>query len=65
MPLKILLLLFLSISLFADIYLKSNYYVQNREVMLSNIVKTPKEDVELFRIDKSRYSKKSKIKRYN
>ena len=62
MPLKILLFLSISVSLFADTYLKSNYYVQNREVMLSNIVKTSKEDVQLFRIDKSRYSKRVKSK---
>ena len=62
MPLKILLFLFFSIGLFADSYLKSNYYVQDREVMLSNIVENIKEDVQLFRIDKSRHSKRVKSK---
>ena len=62
MLLKILLFLFFSIGLFADSYLKSNYYVQDREVMLSNIVENIKEDVQLFRIDKSRHSKRVKSK---
>ncbi len=62
MPLKILLFLFLSINLFADIYLKSNYYVKDREVMLSSVVKNVKSDIKLFTIDKSRYSKRVKSK---
>ena len=62
MPLKILLFLFFCIGLFADSYLNSNYYVQGREIMLSNIVENPKEDVQLFRIEKSRYSKRVKSK---
>ena len=63
MPLKILLFLYFSISLLADTYLKSNYYVQDRDIMLSSIVKNPKEDVQLFSIDKSRYSKRVKSKK--
>ncbi len=63
MPLKILLFLFFSIGLLADSYLKSNYYVQDREILLSDIVENPKEDVQLFRIDKSRYSKRVKSKK--
>jgi len=61
MLLKILLL-FLSISLFADTYLKSNYYVQNKRIMLSSIVKNTKKNVHLFSIEKSRYSKRVKSK---
>ncbi|RLA76875.1 MAG: flagella basal body P-ring formation protein FlgA, partial [Epsilonproteobacteria bacterium] len=62
MLLRILLLLFVSVGLFADVYLKSNYYVNGKEIMLSNILKNPKEDVQLFHIDKSRYSKRVKSK---
>ncbi len=62
MPLKILLLLFISIGLFANNYLKSNYYVQDREIMLSNIIENIQDDVQLFRIDKSRHSKRVKSK---
>ena len=62
MPLKILLLLLLSVSLFSDVYLESNYYVDDKKIMLSSIVKNTKEDVQLFSIDKSRYSKRVKSK---
>ena len=63
MPLKILLLLFISVSLFSDVYLQSNYYVKDKEIMLSSVVKETKEDVQLFSIDKSRYSKRVKSKK--
>jgi len=63
MPLKILFLLFISVNLFSDVYLRSNYYVENREIMLSALVKKTKEDVQLFHIDKSRYSKRVKSKK--
>ena len=62
MPLKILLLLFISVCLFSDVYLKSNYNVEDKEIMLSTLVKETKEDVQLFSIDKSRYSKRVKSK---
>ncbi len=60
MPLKIILLLLISIGLSADIYLERNYYVQSKEIMLSDIVKTAQEDVKLFSIDNNRYSKRVK-----
>lgn len=62
MPLKILLLLLVSVSLFSDVYLESNYYVKDKKVMLSSLVKETKKDVQLFSIDKSRYSKRVKSK---
>ncbi len=62
MPLKILLFLFLSINLFADIYLKSNYYVEDKEIMLSHVVKNVNNDIKLFSIDERRYSKRVKSK---
>ena len=62
MQLKIFLLLFVSVSLFSDVYLKSNYYVKDKDIMLSTLVKEAKEDVKLFSIDKSRYSKRVKSK---
>jgi len=63
MPLKILFLLSFSISLFADLYLKSNYYVADKDVMLSSVVEDVKRDVKLFTIDKSRHSKRVKSKK--
>ncbi len=63
MPLKTILFLCLSISLFADTYLKSNYFVQERKIMLSDVVKNTTRDVKLFKIDKSKYSKRIKSKK--
>jgi len=62
MLLRILLLLFVSVGLFAEVYLKSNYYVNGKEIMLSDVVKNTAEDVKLFNINKSRYSKRVKSK---
>ena len=55
---KTFLLLFLSINLYATTYLKSNYYITKDVVMLSDIVKTPKIDKELYEINQNRYSKR-------
>ncbi|MEN8304469.1 MAG: flagellar basal body P-ring formation chaperone FlgA [Campylobacterota bacterium] len=63
MRLKILFLLSFSISLFADVYLKNSYYVKEKEIMLSDIVKNIENDVKLFDIDKNRYSKRVKSKK--
>jgi len=59
---KTFLLLFLSINLYAATYLKSNYYIEKDVVMLSDIVKTPKTDKELYKINQDRYSKRVKAK---
>ena len=58
MPLKILFLLLLSVSLFSDVYLKSNYYVKDRGVMLSTLVEGTKEDMQIFTINKNKHSKR-------
>lgn len=63
MPLKILLFLFLSLHLFADIGLKSNYYVDSKSIMLSDVVENTKEDIQLFKIDENRYSIRVKSKK--
>jgi len=63
MPLKILLFIFLSLHLFADMQLKNNYYVDSKKIMLSDIVENTKGDVQLFKIDKNRYSLRIKAKK--
>lgn len=63
MPLKTLLFFFLSLHLFADIDLKSNYYVDTKTVMLSDVVEDTKEDIQLFKIDENRYSIRVKSKK--
>lgn len=62
MPLKILLLLSLSFHLLADTQLRSNYYVTSKNIMLSDVVKNTKKDIQLFKIDENRYSKRVKAK---
>lgn len=63
MLLKTLLFLLLSFYLSANDVLKSNYYVESKEIMLSDIVKNPKEDTQLFQIDENRYSLRVKSKK--
>jgi len=63
MPLKILFLLLLSISLFSDVYLKSNYYVKDKKIMLSTLVGETKNDVHIFTINKNKHSKRVKSKK--
>jgi len=63
MPLKTLLLIFLSLHLFANTELQSNYYVDSKNIMLSDIVKNTKKGTLLFKIDANRYSKRVKAKK--
>lgn len=62
MPLKILLFLFISISLYADVYLKSNYYVSEKDIMLWDIDAKIQKEIKLFQIDENRHSKRVKSK---
>ncbi len=63
MPLKILLsLFFVSIGLCAEVYLKNNYYVSNKNIMLSDIDTQVQQDIKLFTIDENRHSKRVKSK---
>lgn len=59
---KVFLLLIISLNLFANNYLKSNYFITNDFVMLSDIINQPTKDIKLYNIDKNRYSKRVKSK---
>ena len=59
---KVFFLLLLSINLFANNQLKSNYLIQNNYIMLSDIIKNPKTDKKLYDINKERHSKRIKAK---
>jgi len=62
MKFKLSLFLLLSCSLFAAEYLKSNYFVNDNFVMLSDIVQNPKVDKKLFDIDENKHTKRVKEK---
>lgn len=67
MHFKLLLLFFLACSLGAGeqiktIYLKSNYFVKDDFVMLSDIIKEPIKDSKLYSINPSRHTKRVKAK---
>lgn len=59
---KVFLLLLLSCSLFASEQLKSNYFIQNDFILLSDVVPNATKDSTLYTIDPSRHSKKVKSK---
>lgn len=66
---KLLLFVFLAYSLGAseqikNIYLQSNYFVKNDFVMLSDIVKKPTKDVQLYKINPNRHTKRVKAKEF-
>lgn len=60
---KFLLLLLLSCSLGATEYLQSDYSIQTDSVMLSDIVKSPKEDALLYSVQKNKHTKRVKATR--
>lgn len=57
----LLFLLLLSPTLFAT-QLQSNYFIQSDVVKLSDIIPNPKEEIELFTINKHRHTKRVKTK---
>jgi len=59
---KAFFLLLLSINILANQQLKSNYFISNNYVLLSDIVKNPKNDIKLYNIDKQRHSMRIKAK---
>lgn len=59
---KAFLFLVLSLNLFAGEQLKSNYFVQNDFVLLSDVVTNAKKEITLYTIDPSRHSKRVKAK---
>jgi flagella basal body P-ring formation protein FlgA len=59
---KAIFLLLLSLNLLANQQLKSNYFIQNNYVLLSDIVNNPRVDLKLYDIDKTRHSKRIKSK---
>ena len=59
---KALLLLIMSVNLFANITLQHNYFVKNDFISLSDIIKNPKKDSILFQISNDRHSKRVKSK---
>jgi len=60
--LKIIILLLLSINLFANPHLKRNYFIQNNFVLLSDITENKKDTTQLFQIPPDRHSKRIKAK---
>lgn len=52
------LFLFINSYAFADLQLKSNYFISHDYIMLSNIVANPKDDIKLYTIDPSRHIKR-------
>ena len=59
---KAFFLLLISFNLFADQQLKSNYFIKNNYVQLSDIIKNPKTDLILYSIDETKHSKRIKSK---
>jgi len=57
---KAFFLLLFSIHLLANQQLKSNYFILNNYVLLSDVLKNPKKDSKLYEIDKERHSKRIK-----
>ena len=58
----ILLTLLMSVQLFSSTYLDKFYYVDTKEIYLQTILPTTKNNIELFKIDNTRHSKKVKAK---
>ena len=59
---KILVLILISINLYAGNALHSTYYVNSRSINLSSITSDTKNDFNIFTIEKSRFSKRVKTK---
>ena len=59
---KILVLILISINLYAGNALSSTYYVNSRSINLSSITSDTKNDLNIFTIEKSRFSKRVKTK---
>ena len=55
-------LLLFSLNLLANQQLKSNYFIQNNYVLLSDIVNNPRVDLKLYDSDKTRHSMRIKSK---
>ncbi len=62
MFIKTLFLLLITLALHADEVLKSDYYITTDDINLSIIVPHAKEDIKLFSLERSRYTKKIKSK---
>jgi len=58
-----LLLFFYSFNLFADTQLKSNYFINSKDIFLSNIISQPKNDIKLFSIESNKHTKRIRTKK--
>ncbi|MCF6310628.1 MAG: flagellar basal body P-ring formation chaperone FlgA [Sulfurimonas sp.] len=59
---KILILTLVFINLYAGNTLSGKYYVNSRSINLSNVIQNPKNDFNIFTIEKNRYTKRVKTK---
>jgi flagella basal body P-ring formation protein FlgA len=59
---KILFFSLISLSLYANTYLKEHYYIQNDEIKLSSLIPHIKNDSQLYSITQGRYTRRVKSK---